>query len=242
MGCDIHLYVEVKTPEGWRSADKWTTNTEDYDEPHTDVDYDDRFYRDRNYDLFAILAGVRDERGFAGCDTGAGFNPIAPERGLPSDVSPNVQKASDQWDCDGHSHSWLTVAELLEYDWTQTTTLRGWVDAKSFAEWSRWARKHGEMPESYCGGVSGYNVRHITEQEMQEKIEAIRKELEERGVPGWCREFEAAVGTRLNGYYCKFEHPQAYYQCARRFWSDCIPRLLRLGKPEDVRIVFWFDN
>ena len=47
--------------------------------------------------LFAILAGVRNGYGFAGCDTGDGFRPIAPPRGLPGDVSPEVAEEARRW-------------------------------------------------------------------------------------------------------------------------------------------------
>lgn len=33
-----------------------------------------------------------------------------------------------------------------------------------------------------------------------------------------------------------------YYEVASDFLSETLPRLWRLGQPEDVRIVFWFDN
>ncbi len=237
MGCDIHLYVEVKTPEGWRSADKWSKEDYGEDGSRVDVDYDDRFYRDRNYDLFAILADVRNGRGFAGCDTGDGFKPIAAVRGLPQDVSPDVKASSDRWDCDGHSHSWLTVAELLAYDWTQVTNIRGLVSASEYVEWCRWRRRSGEPPESYCGGTSG---TVLSEDELKAKTETIKSRFEGKGF-GWWKDYVSAVAAEVR-VYAPFELAQPYYKCARSFWSDCIPRLLHLGKPEDVRIVFWFDN
>lgn len=78
MGCDIHFYVEKRINGIWQTADKWSADLDD-DRPY--VDYDDRFYRDRNYDLFGILADVRNGRGFAGVTTGEGFVPIAAPQG-----------------------------------------------------------------------------------------------------------------------------------------------------------------
>jgi hypothetical protein len=78
-------------------------------------------YDGRNYDLFAILADVRNGRGFAGFYTGEGFNPISDAKGLPEDVSSEVKAESDRWDCDGHSHSYFNLKELVYYDWEQTT-------------------------------------------------------------------------------------------------------------------------
>ncbi|MCT6901642.1 MAG: hypothetical protein M3Z48_00250 [Lactobacillus sp.] len=100
MGCDIHAYVEVKRypyqdekrENGvWINADKWTVNQEQVlhpedDQRHMIIDYDDHIYKGRNYYLFAILADVRN---------GKGFTPISEPKGLPVDVSPEVKKISD---------------------------------------------------------------------------------------------------------------------------------------------------
>src|SRR4051794_16548380 len=111
MGCDIHFYVEKKDENGnWQSADAWETE-DGYDCPS--IPYKKRFYSGRNYDLFGILADVRNGRGFAGVKTGDGFVPIAEPRGLPDDASPKIKADCDRWGVDGHSHSYLSLSELL---------------------------------------------------------------------------------------------------------------------------------
>jgi hypothetical protein len=137
MGCDIHFYVQKQMNCVWVSADRWEPNkyADDEGEPKLAIPYEKRFYSGRNYDLFGILADVRNGRGFAGLDTGDGFVPIDDPRGLPVDVSEPVKADSDRWDGDGHSHSWFTVAELLAYDWTQTTKHRGYLPAAKFWRW-----------------------------------------------------------------------------------------------------------
>ncbi|MDG3006431.1 hypothetical protein [Paludisphaera mucosa] len=236
MGCDIHFYVENKVNGDWQSADRWEPSEASGHEvePASSIHYKKRFYSDRNYSLFAILADVRNGRGFAGCDTGNGFVPIDDPRGLPDDVSDMVKAASDCWDGDGHSHSWFTVAELLEYDWTQTTKHRGYVSAAQFYEWNRWRREDGEGPESYCGDVGGGSVEKVSEAEMRRRIEEVT-------AGDWYRS-EEKVQEQLPSVYCQVEWEQPYYKAARGFLSDTLPQLWRLGKPEDVRIVFWFDN
>lgn len=235
MGCDIHLYVEVQRDGKWQSADKWTA---DEDEPgRKTVRYHDRLYTGRSYDTFAILANVRNGSGFAGCDTGDGFKPISEPRGLPADVSPEVAAESESWGPDGHSHSHLTVAELLAYDWTQETKKRGWVSGPEFFEWSRWQRQQGEGPETYSGGVWGQSVQHVTAQEMERRVEDLLKT-----VPSDYQQRKTAVQTRLADYHCCVEWGTPYYRQAQYFLAQVMPRLWRLGKPEDVRIVFWFDN
>jgi hypothetical protein len=71
---------------------------------------------------------------------------------------------------------------------------------------------------------------------MDKLLEVHKNELEKRqGIPD-------AHLTELQNTYCQVEWETPYYKAASDFWSSTIPKLLRLGKPEDVRIVFWFDN
>lgn len=237
MGCDIHLRVEQKVNGAWTPAEKMVPNKYAGEEGEPAM-LPERFYSERNYDLFAILAGVRNGRGFAGCDTGDGFNPIAEERGLPKDVSDAVREESDGWGCDGHSHSWLTLAEILAFDWTQTTKQRGWIDALEAEQWFR-MRQWEPEPPGHCGGVGGGMVKHISIEEMEQRILAIKA--------AHPRDYKAALAQierDLANHYAQAEWTIAYSQCCETFWIETIPKLLKLcaGKPKDVRLVFWFDN
>ena len=108
MGCDIHLVLEkqvkVRGLFRWvgvnafpymlstvynRKGDEYVTTTGNTHYP----------VRDRNYDLFATLAGVRGE----------GPKP----RGLPDDASDLTIMESDLWGEDGHSHTWMLMSEAL---------------------------------------------------------------------------------------------------------------------------------
>jgi hypothetical protein len=81
----------------WVTADEWLEEC-GHLEP-----VDDNRYTGRNYRLFGLIAdGVRESFPFS-----------VPIKGLPDDVSPEVKKASDDWDSDGHSHSYLTKTEML---------------------------------------------------------------------------------------------------------------------------------
>jgi len=237
MGCDIHLYVEAKENGKWVSKDRWQPN------PYWDAEEDsegrkmekaESFYSGRNYDLFAILAGVRNGRGFAWVNTGDGFVPLSPPKGLPLDVSPEVQQESDNWDCDGHSHSWHTVADLLAYDWTQATTKRGYVNGPEFFDWSGWKKNRGQGPESYCGGVSGPGIQHVSVEEMEARIASLTEGIDYH--------MRAKAIESLQSVYAQVEWSTPYYRAAGSFLSETMPRLWRLGAPDDVRVVFWFDN
>jgi hypothetical protein len=80
-------------------------------------------------------------------------------KGLPVDVTTEVCDISDDWGVDGHSHSYLTVKELID-------------------------SKYYKMSD---------------------------KELYDIGMGSF-------------------------------FFKNVVDSLLRLGDPEDVRVVFWFDN
>lgn len=231
MGCDIHLYVERRSNRSWESVEEWELEDGDLNVP-----YVKRFYTSRNYDLFAILANVRNGRGFADTITGEGFNPISEPKGLPEDVSYQVRAVSSRWGEDGHSHSYLTLRELFDYDWTQTVTQYGVLSAGEYYRWSWWGRSHGERPQSWSGGVFGGAVKNVSEQKMDCLIQEAKTKLNDRNPS--TEEIEKA----LPNYYTRAQWDVPYYKCVTEFWGEVIPRLLRYGKPEDVRIVFWFDN
>ncbi len=89
MGCDIHAYAEIKEKGKWEFTG---INPFDF----------------RSYGLFGFLAGVRNY---------SEAEPIAKERGVPSDLSPEVSESNESWDSDGHSHSWVSLKELLDFDY-----------------------------------------------------------------------------------------------------------------------------
>lgn len=228
MGCDIHFYVEKKVDGKWQFQGKLID-----DEGYKNFE-GPSFYEGRNYNLFAILANVRNGRGFAGIKTGEGFNPICDPRGVPDDASEEYKSLVESWDCDGHSHSHHTLRQLLDYDWTQTTGLQGWCGMDEWEKWTRWSRSQGKGPDSYCGGVSGGSVQHIS----AEEADAIFADVK------W-NEREEVAKQHVNKYALAV-WSEPYYEAAGSFWSVTIPKLLAFAggvdHVDDVRIVFFFDN
>lgn len=215
MGCDIHFWVERQRPDGqWELAGEEDYDTEDH--PFTIW---------RNYNLFSILANVRNGYGFAGVDTGEGFVPIAEPKGLPEGVCSRVRAEHARWEGDAHSTSWFTLAELQAYDWEQVTKLRGIVSAHEYAIF-----KEKGAPESWCGGVSGPRIEHVSNEEMEKRIAS--------------GELSTAKPERfgMEQVFTKIEWTRTYRECCRSFVEKTIPALRELGEPERVRIVFWFDN
>ena len=223
MGCDIHLFVEKQSKynKRWISADIWTESDYSDDHGELEVDLDNRIYSDRNYDAFAILANVRNGYGFAGIDTGDGFVPIDDPRGLPDDISPLVRKEAEHWEGDGHSHSYFTLKELKEYNWTgQITKLRGVVNSEQYKQF-----KADGIPKAYCGGVSGPGMKNVSNQEMEQAIASMHTE----------------------NVYTPVEWQETYASAAGNFYSKVIPKLEEMCKndkleEDQIRIVFWFDN
>lgn len=121
------------------------------------------WYHNRNYELFGILAGVRRPD----------MPMIAPPRGAPADISFAVLSANS-WD---HTPSWVTVREVLEYDWDRSAEHSGILsvfpegegggfDMESFEEWMK--RTNGKSsPTGYCQGRGG---RMITIPEAKRMI------------------------------------------------------------------------
>lgn len=105
MGCDIHMYTEYHRDGKWLPADAWAADTK-YGEKPMRIPQHLRPPQGRDYDFFGWLANVRNGT------WGEDFPVIAQPRGLPEDCCATIRAESIGWGCGGHSHSWLTLAEL----------------------------------------------------------------------------------------------------------------------------------
>ena len=243
MGTDIHMIVEVRdsTASPWVATtgpslmaklanrgeipvgmDKYVT-----EESFTWI------YHDRNYQLFAMLADVRNGVGFAGIKTGERLNPITPERGIPVDYADNAKAtyedalgiaalSEDNMSWLGeHSFSWLKYEELIDPGyWDQVATLCGVVPLGDFDKLG------GNPPSSWCGSVHGPNIETV-----DEKV-------------------ALSATFRMNldpvaRYHVRMSWEQPYRECAGRFYAETIPQLATLSSQYgagNVRIVFGFDS
>lgn len=106
MGCDIHAHIERK---------KYGTKKEKTNFNYW-IDKGDAEIG-RNYELFALLSGIRDDEGV--------IKPICPAKGLPKEedyrdfFSDEVYTFWKKWDGDRHTLSWLTLAEMKTADLEQ---------------------------------------------------------------------------------------------------------------------------
>lgn len=100
MGCDIHIFMERKNSKGeWVCAHPY-----EYDK-YNENEFEPQDYYERNYNLFAILAGVRSYGNTDGI--------ISQPRGVPDDCCEQYRKFVERWGEDGHSHSYFTMRELM---------------------------------------------------------------------------------------------------------------------------------
>jgi hypothetical protein len=234
VGTDVHAAIEVKKQNGkWQAAKFPNKYHGKYkDEPKEKA----RLDIGRNYDAFAILADVRNGTGFAGVDTGDGFFPIASPRGLPNDISDEALAA-----CDGdHSATFVTLFDILTYDWTRTTTKRGWVDAVEFEDWER-RKNYLTQPVSYSGGVSGPGVKHIPPDNMKAIVEEAKREHAVHA------ELIAALTKNYGLHYTTVEWRITYAAASGELWERWVPVMLKLANvrpvsPSDVRMVMNFDS
>lgn len=164
MGTDIHAVWQKKTPDGWE-------------------DVESEWEQRRHYQLFAILADVRNGFGFAGVVTGEPIVPISEPRGLPDDfkldtfineddeeeadihyvsslnvLPPRLRKyyadSKPYRDMGDHSFSWLTGTEILEWFETPPKIKHfGVITREQYLDWDG-----KSSPSEYCGDVWGQNI------------------------------------------------------------------------------------
>lgn len=128
MGADIHIFAETKNKKGkWIkvekecfSLSKW--EVEEFGKKKTESPFDWR-----SYSMFGFLADVRN---YSCCE------PISEPKGLPTDseylnelgyysgtgwgMSNSTKREDIYSDGSSHSHSYLTLKELLEFDYDKT--------------------------------------------------------------------------------------------------------------------------
>lgn len=114
MGCDIHMMAEKKDLD----TDRWEPVVEaifkaDLYFPKDEISlwntpYTYQPVENRNYELFSVLANVRN-----GYDT----KPICEPRGFPDNIHQVTAWLLTEHHIAEHSLSWLTLDDIEAYDW-----------------------------------------------------------------------------------------------------------------------------
>lgn len=224
MGTDITMYAEVHKNKKWTKVGSVFKNLRYNKERELNKwnqPYTDHSYNGQNYDLFAILANVRNATGIAGGRTTCGFNTISVPKGLPEDISNEVKELLTN---DGYANSYYTLKELKDYNWNQEITHVGVISEAQYIE----MKKNQENPHSWSENTFGWDVVVVSPDTM-DKI--LNKTI--------------SRNSRIK-YYVKLKFfASTYKECCAQFLENTIPALEELvpanGTAEDVRIIFNFD-
>lgn len=244
MGCDIHDYCEVKFSIGWEMLDSV------FDNLYYKNGKCEHPYGRRNYSLFGMLADVRSEI----------IPPLSQPKGVPSDASKEYLNIVDHWNGDGHSHSYFTLQELLDYQfYNETVKMNVCVSSDEYKVF----KKDGK-PTSWCGGASGYNVVNITNNEMDEYLSNSNEFIKENagkflhdlersfrlysGSPAHKHILENIAAYKKNimpqlSFYTNITWGQSVKDCIGKDWFSTLEKLKTLAPDFNrIRMVFFFDN
>jgi hypothetical protein len=214
MGTDIHGVFQRHNP----ATNVWE-------------DVESKYEQGRHYQLFAVLADVRNGTGFAGVRTGEPVNPISNPRGYPADftlvdnddhpivtlnhMDPRRRKYHEAdepmtiWMGD-HSHSWLSGKEMLAWFKDAPKVIKtGLLERPVYEKWDKVSE-----PESYCGNAWGANVIIVN-----------NNAIEMAATPNWMMvrcEWEMSLAEEL------------------RYFFDEVKRLT--DEHGQIRFVFGFDS
>ena len=222
MGIDIYFYVERREGDRWVSCDEWVPGEDSLGLELQDTV--DPFYHDRDYEVFAILADVYN---VDGC------NPVARPKGVPDDMCPEVRQRYQhavEFDC--FAATWLSLAEILAFDWDQTVTRQGYAHGPAFYEWVSGRRQQGLSPPDLLDEIRP-GGKIATEDEIRQTVDGLDRALEPH-------ELEMQHREALADVYCHVTWTATYRSRAENFFDHAVARMEKLGKPDDVRCVFWF--
>ena len=233
MGCDIHMQVERCVNGIWTRIEAlpprrchWCDGRGHYPE-RDGVRLECYFckgtkvqtgpYDARNYTVFSVLANVRND-GYV--------TPISEARGLPKDATHATGVDEDgrpreEYEYGEHSRSWLTLDEVLAYNWKQAIDDEGFVDADTFAEWDAAGAKGS--PKTWSGGVGGGRVKHVSNAEMRRRL---------RDPYEWEKSDMPYTLIRWTVPLCEYDATFLAF----------VESLTSLGSPADIRLVFGFDS
>ena len=224
MGCDIHIVIERLDDGVWREVPYRRIRTAAPPPTNAAVATAPECFTMRNYDLFGILADVRNGVGFAGVRMGDGWPSIAPDRGLPDGFSvkavapdPNRPDDGPRWLGD-HSFTWVSLDELKAFPWDAiVTTLYGVVSAADYERLSA----VGDAPTEYSGGIVGRDIAVYDPTAYAKARE---------------------TGTLVKEPYVRMCWPESARGATGDWPGPVIPWLTQLSDGRPLRLILGFDS
>ena len=212
-------------------------------------------YENRSYALFAMLAGINNT-------PNDGITPIDQPRGIPADASSFYLKETA--DGGGHSYSYLTLQELLNYDYSKPSIYEGWVYVADYGKY----KNEGIVPTSWCGGIGGTNVFRLTLEQADEFLDNEERFWEkyasklidakvswaERNCPGMPhhegvldlqKHYQETKEVLYSSVNVKMQWKVPSDRYIDDEWFNLLEQLKTLapkGNYEHIRLVFFFDN
>lgn len=208
MGCDIFYEVSYKEDNEWKSA-----GIEDWP------------YIDRNYELFAILANVRNSFDII---------PIKDRGYLELEDTNSREYREDD------VYAYHTLKNIKDYDWNQMINMHGLLKIKEYGEWIEKGKK--ERPKKYWSAMGGRLYIEIS----NEGMENIINNTPDKGEEISNAIFKCKGWPQNINFYTKVEWNETCAEISSNFYNEIIPRLQELadkyGGDENVRFLFGFNN
>ena len=189
MGCDIHTRIEYKDRDGkWVCGDffrlypRFDPHAPEGREPYHVVGLCD----DRDYELFATLADVRNYDEVPCIDE---------PRGIPEDVCENTKKDYKAWGEDAHSASHFTLRELIDWNNSASSMIKrsGFVTLEAAENLDK-----GIEPEMWCRWTN--NPEYVwREWETECKpLDRLIEDMKRRGYDLWLWFSEKSLEERAD--------------------------------------------
>lgn len=220
MGCDIHVHVERKVDGVWEIVPEELAPLDSFyvnfilKKPESERKENDEYWNRHTWDPGRnyMLFGI-----LAGVRNRS-VTPISEPRGIPKDACKKIKNEKKRWGGDGHSHSYFTAAELLKAK-DSTCLMTGFFDIKDYLSY-----KETGQPEQWYDKYQAAGHEVISNEEMEKRS---------NNIAFWGGEKYVTEIT--------WEFP--YKESAPYFWETVVPTMAALDPdPENVRMVFWFDN
>lgn len=216
MGCDKYMqmimYAEVRENGAWKKVGNiFPSAFVEMNDKLTD-----RVCDERNIFLYELFGWVTNKlNGYTV------INPISELRGLPDDASDAI--SSNDYFRFGGFTSYLTLEEILNYNWDATISHIGRIPEKSYVNW----KKNGTHPARLDRHITGEDKKVITPFVMNGILDG---------------SIQRDDGVK---YYVAVEYaPKSYKEYCSFFCSTSLPLLMQLvpngGSYKDVRVVYTF--